>query len=129
MSKLELLLLVEDDPIEAQHVIDVVRQVSSNIAIVRQTISQTALDYLRQVKVSPQLILFDIGLPERADGLGFIKEMRTIKPLETVPIVILPGLALDIARAHAANIAAGYIVKPVEIERLRDLLIKLGFET
>ena len=129
MSKLELLLLVEDDDIEAQHVINVVRQVSSNIAIVRQTISQTALDYLRQVKVSPQLILFDIGLPEQADGLGFIKEMRTIKPLESVPIVILTGLALDIACAHAANIAAGYIVKPVEIERLRDLLIKLGFET
>lgn len=129
MIKLELLLLVEDDPVEAQAAIDVIRQVSSNIAIVRQTISQTALTYLQQVNVSPQLILFDIGLPDRADGIQFIQDMRQIKHLASVPIVILTGLALDIARAHAANVAAGYIVKPVEVERLRELFTKLRFET
>jgi DNA-binding response OmpR family regulator len=128
-TKLELLLLVEDDDIEAQAAINVVRAVSANIAIVRQTISDTALQYLRQVQVSPQLILFDIGLPEKTDGIKFIQEMRKIKPLEAVPIVILTGIALDIARAHAANVAAGYIVKPVELERLRELFKQLGFET
>lgn len=129
MTKLELLLLVEDDDLEAQAAIDVVHKVSANIAIVRQTISQDALSYLRQVNVAPQLILFDIGLPEKTDGIKFIQEMRLIKTLESVPIVILTGIALDIARAHAANIAAGYIVKPVEVERLRELFSKLRFET
>lgn len=129
MTKLELLLLVEDDDLEAQTAINVVRKVSANIAIVRQTISQTALDYLKQANATPQLILFDIGLPEKTDGIKFIQEMRQIRTLSDVPIVILTGIALDIARAHAANIAAGYIVKPVEVERLRELFIKLGFET
>lgn len=126
MTKLEILLLVEDDPDEAQHAINVIRAVSANISIVLQKISEEALKYLRQVNQPPQLILFDIGLP-RMDGIEFIRKMRTIKKLEPVPIVVLTGVALDIARAHAADVAAGYIVKPIEVEQLRDLLTKLGF--
>ena len=126
---LEKLLLVEDDNTEAQIAIDVIREASSHIAIVRQTISQTALEYLRQVDVSPQLILFDIGLPDKTDGISFIKEMKAIKTLETVPLVILTGVPLDIARAHAANVADEYIMKPIMVARLLELFIKLRLET
>lgn len=127
-TKLEILLLVEDDPDEAQHAIKVIREVSANIAITVQKINSDALTYLRQVNQPPQLIVLDIGLP-KLDGIKFIRDMKTIDKLKPVPIVILTGDPIEIARAHAADVAADYIVKPIEVKRFRDILTGLGFTT
>lgn len=127
-TKLEYLLLVEDNDEDVQIATNIIRSVSANISIVVQNISEDALFYLQQVINPPQLILLDIGLP-KMEGVEFIKQMRQIKTLQHVPIVILTGVALDIARAHAANVAAGYIVKPIEAKQFREILDKLGFTT
>jgi DNA-binding response OmpR family regulator len=127
MTKLELLLLVEDDVQDAEKVIELIHEVSPNISVNRQTVTSETLDYLRQVKQPPQLILFDIGT--NLDGVNFIKKMRQIKGMEIVPLVILTGLAQNIIDAHAANIAAGYITKPVEVEEFKNLITSLGFVT
>ena len=129
MTKLEILLLVEDDDAEAQHAINVIRAVSANIAITRQKISSEALEYLRQVHQPPQLIVFDLGTPDNTDGIQFIRKMRTIDKLKPVPIVVMTGNPVEVAQAHAADIAAGYIVKPVEVAKFREQLDKLGFTT
>jgi len=128
MTKLEILLLVENNQPDIEIATRIIRTVSSNISIVVQDISEAALIYLRQVVSPPQLILLDIGLP-KMEGIEFIKQMRQIKFLQSVPIVILTGVALDIARAHAADVAAGYIVKPIEVTQFKEILDKLGFTT
>lgn len=128
MTKLEILLLVEDDDAEAEKVAQIVRAVSGNIAIVKQTISAEALDYLRQSTHNPpQLILFDLG--SKADGIAFIKEMKTIDHLKPVPLVVLVGDPTEIARANETKAAADYIVKPIAIKRFQAVLNKLGFTT
>jgi DNA-binding response OmpR family regulator len=55
--------------------------------------------------------------------------MKTIDKLKPVPVVILTGDPIEIARAHAADVAADYIVKPIEVKRFRDILDHLGFTT
>lgn len=125
--KLEIILLVEDNVVDADRVIEIIHQVSPNISINKQTVSSEALDYLRQVNQPPQLILFDIG--DKLDGIEFIKKMRQIKGLDVVPLVILTGLAKDIVDAHAAKIASGYIIKPIEVEEFKTLITTLGFVT
>lgn len=127
MTKLELLLLVEDDVKDTETIIEVIHEVSPNISVNRQTVSSEALDFLRQANYIPQLILFDIGV--RLDGIAFIKEMRQIKGLEVVPLVIVTGLAKDIIDANAAKIATGYIIKPVAVIEFKQVITSLGFTT
>jgi two-component SAPR family response regulator len=127
MTKLELLLLVEDNAEDTKDMIALIHSVSPNISINSQTVSADALDWLRQANYIPQLILFDIGF--RLDGIAFIKELRQIKGLSVVPLVIVTGLAKDIVDANAANIAAGYIIKPVEPDEFKTVITKLGFTT
>lgn len=126
-TKLEILLLVEDDDEEAVRIINIIREASTNIAIVKQKISAEALDYLRQVEQPPQLILFDLGM--RLDGISFIKEMKSIEKLKPVPLIVLTGIAKEIAEAHAAGIASGYIVKPMKVNHFESVLSDLGFTT
>lgn len=126
-TKLELLLLVEDDVRDTELIIEVIHTVSPNISVNRQTVSSEALDFLRQAAYMPQLILFDIGV--RLDGIAFIKELRQIKGLSVVPLVIVTGLAKDVIDANAANIAAGYIIKPVELDEFKKVITSLGFTT
>lgn len=126
-TKLELLLLVEDDVQDTETIIEVIHETSPNISVNRQTVSSEALEFLRQAQYTPQLILFDIGL--KLDGIAFIKEMRQIKGLSVVPLVIVTGLAKDIVDANAANIAAGYITKPVKANEFKEVITTLGFVT
>lgn len=126
VSPIETLLLVEDNEDSAIHTSQIVRKIIPNVAIVLQTSGEDALNYLQSILRHPQLILLDIGLP-RMDGFEFIKQMRLIKRLDPIPIVIVTGLSLDIAKAHEMNVAAGYIVKPVDSDRFREQLTHLGF--
>lgn len=125
--KLEILLLVEDNQNDITLTQRVIVSVSSDIHIVVYLTGESALEYLQTTKEIPQLILLDIGLP-KMDGIEFIRQMKLNKRLQPIPVVILTGLALDIARAHAADIAAGYIVKPIEGRQFKKQLIELGFE-
>lgn len=126
VARIETILLLEDNEDSAIHTSYVVRKVMPNAAIVLQTTGENALAYLQKVLHPPQLIILDIGLP-KMDGFEFILQMRTIKRLEPVPIIIVTGLPLDIAKAHEMNVAAGFIVKPIDVEHLQEQLITLGF--
>lgn len=126
--RLETILVIEDDAVHAILTNRIIRKIVPSVAIAVQTTGEDALEYLQSVAHPPQLILLDIGLP-RMDGFEFILQMRTIKRLNPVPIVILTGRPLDIAKAHEMNVAAGYIVKPMDAPHFREQLINLGFET
>lgn len=125
-TRLETILVIEDDADHAILTSRVIRKVVSNVAIAVQNTGEEALDYLKSVAHPPQLILLDIGLP-LMDGFEFILQMRTMKRLEPVPIVLVTGRPLDIAKAHEMNVAAGYIVKPMDSGHFREQLITLGF--
>lgn len=131
MPKLELIEIIEDNDADVAIISRILRLLVAHVAIVAHSSGERALEYLQQAAPRPQLILLDLSLPGM-DGFEFIRQMREIKRLDTVLIVIITGAAMDIARAHAAEVAAGYLVKTVDSEKFaeqfKELLIRLGFE-
>lgn len=125
MPKLEILLLVEDREADIELTKQVIHKISAGISVVVHSMGETALDYLTAVINPPQLILLDLGLPGM-DGIEFIKQMKTIKRLKPIPVVILTGAAMDIARAHAEDVTA-FILKPMSAGEFNRILQKLGF--
>ena len=76
-------------------------------------------------KVIPDLILLDINIPEM-NGYEIAKKIKSIRNLENRPIVAVSADAMekDIKKALANGFDA-YIVKPVELSVLLDVVQKL----
>lgn len=72
-----------------------------------------ALNYLRQHRPLPCLVLLDLMMPVM-DGSEFRRRQRADPALESIPVVVLTADG----RPPSLD-AAGYLIKPV---RLRDLL-------
>ncbi len=65
---------------------------------------------------SPDIIITDIKMPIK-DGLSFIKRVRQNN--YTVPIILMSSFAEQEMLLNAANLSIdGYLVKPVELEKL-----------
>lgn len=77
------------------------------------------------VQTNPDVILMDIEMPE-LDGLGAARKIRGIEALKTVPIIAIT--AFGTAGFQRAASDAGFdafLTKPVEFERLHELLRSL----
>jgi CheY-like chemotaxis protein len=70
----------------------------------------------------PDVVLLDIGLPDR-DGLEVARALRDDARLAGIRIFAVSGYARDedVQRSRAAGVDE-HLTKPVDIERLRDLL-------
>ena len=74
-----------------------------------------ALDYLRQSR-PPRAILLDLSMPVM-DGWTFRKQQQRVAAWAVIPVVLLSAEE-DLAWQAASLGAAGYLHKPVEVERL-----------
>ena len=71
------------------------------------------------------LVLTDQNMPGM-DGLGLIRELRTMKNYKTVPILMLTTESGDEIKAQGrAAGATGWIVKPFDPARLTEVVRKL----
>lgn len=73
----------------------------------------------------PDLILMDLRLPE-LNGIAATRRLRQIAELKNVPVVVLS--ALDPAMFREAALSVGcveYLSKPIDLDKLADLLIRL----
>ena len=113
----KFILIVEDDADVAQSVAEVLEISGYGTAIAAN--GQEALDHLR-TNDRPDLILLDMMMPVM-DGWQFRQEQRMLPAFASIPVVIVT--ADGDARRKAASIeAAGYIVKPVTIDGLLDVV-------
>lgn len=70
----------------------------------------------------PDLILMDISMPQ-LDGLGATRRMRENSTLKDVPIVALTAFSTDGFRQAASDAGFnGYLTKPVDFEKLNNLI-------
>ena len=76
----------------------------------------------------PDLILTDLQMPGM-DGFDLAKEIRTIKPLEKVPIILLTSVGKRGDGKQCRDIGIeGYLGKPVQKDELRKVIEwSLGF--
>lgn len=122
LSQSDFLILVVDDMVD-------------NIVILSLDLQQqgyrvvTASNGEEAVRVatlaSPDIILMDIGMPQ-LDGLGATRKIRENVALRNVPVIALTAFSTDGFRRAAYDVGFdGYLVKPIDFERLHELIRRL----
>jgi CheY-like chemotaxis protein len=73
----------------------------------------------------PNLILMDINLPT-LDGLGATRRIREHEPLREVPVVAITAFGTEgFQRAAYDAGVAGYLTKPLDLDRMHHLIARL----
>ncbi|MBU0927045.1 MAG: response regulator [Spirochaetes bacterium] len=129
------ILLVEDDPNDAELAVRAFEKYKLANRIVRAGDGEEALDYLfargkhvgRDPSARPRLVLLDLKLP-KVDGLDVLKAIRSDGRTRLIPVVILTTSKeeSDVVRGYELG-ANSYIVKPVDFDKFIDVVKELGF--
>ncbi|MGE5503174.1 MAG: response regulator [Actinomycetota bacterium] len=121
------ILLVEDEVSDAYLVTQAFQENHIAVDLHHVVDGVEALEFLqRQGKYGnaprPDLILLDLNMP-RMDGRRFLAEIKQDDHLATIPVVILT--TSDVERDTVSSYrtgAAGYIVKPIDMEQFIDVI-------
>lgn len=117
LAKSPTLLVVEDDPA----IVAIVRRVASELGfqVVGEPDGRAALAALPVVR--PDGAIVDVGLPD-IDGLRVLREIKAADPQSQVILMTGAGSVDSAIEAIKAG-ALDYITKPIDLDRLRELLI------
>jgi CheY-like chemotaxis protein len=121
-----VILLVEDEPADAQLVKIAIRATQLPIEIHAASDGVDALEFLRQqgkwasssaIAPRPDLILLDLNMP-RMDGFEFLSHLKKDPRLAMTPVVVLTtsDAERDVLAAYQIS-AAGYVTKPVDMDQ------------
>ena len=115
-------LAVDDEPDSLQLVARILEARGAQV-----TKASSAAEGMQRLEESrPDILLSDIGMPEQ-DGYGFIRRVRQMASLSSLPAVALTALARSEDRTHALN--AGFqthVAKPVEPHELVAVVASLA---
>jgi CheY-like chemotaxis protein len=128
------LLLVEDDPLEAELLLRPLRELAEPGRIGLARDGEEALDYLlgrgayrhRLGGVLPRLVLLELKLP-RLDGVEVLRTLRASPRTTTVPVVVLTSSAesREVAQCYQAG-ANSCVRKPIEFREFAETVRTLG---
>jgi CheY-like chemotaxis protein len=122
-------------PAEPKFLILVVDDSADNVALISLTLQQqgyrvvTANNGEDAVTVAtqtqPNLILMDINLPT-LDGLGATRRILDNETLRDVPIVAITAFGTEgFQRAAYDAGVSGYLTKPIDLDRMHQLIARL----
>jgi CheY-like chemotaxis protein len=124
------ILLVEDNLDHAELLRRTLEQFSPAQFLHHVEDGEAALEYIfgqgnfqdRSQFPSPDLVLLDLRLP-RLDGLDVLRHVRRHPTCHRLPIVVLTTSEAerDVAAAYEYH-ANGFVSKPVDVQRLSDLI-------
>jgi len=134
MIRSRLILLVEDNPDDAELTLRAFEESQTRSQIVVAPDGEQALDYLfaagsylgRDPKVMPDVVLLDLNLP-KVDGLGVLHRMRSDSRTRRLPVVVLTSSneESDIIRSYDLG-ANSFVQKPVDFTRFLNAARQLG---
>ncbi|MDZ4770696.1 MAG: response regulator [Chloroflexota bacterium] len=75
--------------------------------------------------MQPDVILLDVMLPD-ANGLDLCAKLRANAPTARVPIIIISAQAPPLNHEAKDVGADAYLVKPISLQALRDILASVG---
>ncbi len=127
MKKINLTCIIDDDPIFVFGIRKVMELINFSDGIMVFKNGQDALDNLRPIILSkeklPDIILLDLNMPV-LDGWQFLEEFIKI-PCDKKIIIYVVSSSInqeDVLRAKSYKSVSDYIVKPVTIDRLKEVL-------
>jgi len=125
----------EGQPTGSQFLILVVEDAADNLAMISLALQQqgykvvTAGNGEDAISVAtqtlPNLILMDINLPG-LDGLGATRRIRENEALRDIPIIAVTAFGTEgFQRAAYDAGVAGYLTKPIDLDRMNQLIARL----
>lgn len=132
-NELEI-LLVEDNPADAELTIRALKKHRLANHLIHVTDGQQALDFLfgkgpyegRDVMHQPKVVLLDLKLP-KVGGIEVLRQLRADPRTKLVPVVVLTSSHEDQDVIETYNLGANsYIVKPVEFENFSQAVSNMG---
>jgi len=133
-NKLVDILLIEDNPNDAELTIRAFSKYKLANNIVHVHDGEQALDYLlarneysgRDIGNRPRIILLDLNLP-KINGLDVLRAIRSTPSIKLIPVIILTTSKeeSDLMRGYDLG-ANSYIVKPVEFDKFVEVVKELG---
>ncbi len=133
MNTLKNILLVEDNPLDAEMTLAALAEHHLANAVVLATDGEEALDYLYargkfhdRPGGNPVVILLDLKMP-KIDGLEVLRLIKADPAFKTIPVVMLTSSREepDLARSYALGVNA-YVVKPVDFTQFVAAVKQLG---
>lgn len=133
MPELKHILLVEDDPYDAELIITGLAENNLANRVVTVRDGEEALDYLTyrgkyvdRTDGEPVVVLLDLKLP-KIDGREVLRRVRANEKLKCLPVVILTSSKehQDILEGYKLG-ANSYIVKPVDFHKFIDVIKLVG---
>jgi CheY-like chemotaxis protein len=118
----KILILVVDDSADNVAMISLDLQ-QLGYRVVTASNGEDAIRVATQTK--PNLILMDISMPT-LDGLGATRRIREDEELRDVPIIAVTAFGTEgFQRAAYDAGVSGYITKPINLERMHQLIARL----
>ena len=124
------ILLVEDNPADAELTIHALRKHRLANHVIHVTDGQAAIDYFfggeGDHDTSPVLVLLDLKLP-KVGGIEVLRQLRADERTKLVPVVVLTSSNedRDVIETHDLG-ANSYIVKPVDFENFSAAVNNMG---
>jgi CheY-like chemotaxis protein len=124
------LLLIEDNYGDVLLTLEAFSRakISNNMMVVSD--GEEALRLLRREDgfaafARPDLILLDLNLP-RLDGRGVLEAIKGDADLQRIPVIIMTSSSAesDVLMSYKLN-ANGYVVKPVDFDRLTQIVASI----
>lgn len=125
----------EAQPIEPKFLILVVDDSADNVTMISLFLQQQGYRVLTAgngedaitvaTQMMPNLILMDINLPT-LDGLGATRRIRENDALRDIPIVAITAFGTEGFQRAAYDVGvAGYLTKPLDLDRMHQLIARL----
>jgi len=119
----ERILIVEDEAGVLEMTLEVMRHSSEGYQVAGVRDAPAALEKIRSWK--PDLVLLDLNLGRRFDGLDVCREIRADPAIADVGVVVLTGELMDTAEAMLLDAGADdYVRKPRFTPQLLDSRVR-----
>lgn len=122
-NKQQLILLVEDDAVDAMTVQRALKDLRAKDKLVIRRNGAEALEYLRTAtNEKPSFILLDLNMP-RMNGIEFMKTAKQDAQLRRIPVVVLTTSKAQSDRLQSFDLSAsGYMVKPLDYPQFVEMV-------
>lgn len=128
------ILLVEDNPTDAELLIRGLRKHGLGDRLVRVDDGAQALDFLLPqgppaqcaMRSLPKVVFLDLKLP-KVDGFQVLSKIKSDDRTRTIPVVVFTSSSetCDIEAAYSLG-ANSYVEKPIDCAELDDVICELG---
>jgi two-component system response regulator len=129
------ILLVEDDPDDAQFILRALQNCGQELRVEHVTDGVEALDYIACARTSaqqrtqtlPRLILLDLRL-SRMQGMHVLRVMKSDEWTKRIPIVVLTSSRLNIELMESYKLGVNsYVIKPTEPKKFQEAVAGIAY--